>query len=61
MHGMRWSLIPKILDINVLQWEGHETSSLDKLKVTLNREFENVENELCIVGFKNLVKRWLKT
>jgi hypothetical protein len=55
------TLIPKILDINVLQWEGYEPSSLDKLRVTLNREFENVENELSIIGFKNVLKRWLKT
>jgi hypothetical protein len=55
------TLIPKILDISVLHWEGHEPSSLDKLRVTLNTEFEHVDNELSIVGFKNVVKRWLKT
>jgi hypothetical protein len=55
------TLIPKILDINVLQCEGHEPSSSDKFRVTLSREFEYVENDLSIVGFKNVVKRWLKT
>jgi len=55
------TLIPKILDINVLQWEGHEPSSLDKFKVTLDKEFEYVDNELSIVKFKNVVKIWLKT
>ncbi len=47
------TLIPKILDISVLQWEGHELSSLDKLGVALDKEFE--------FGFKNVMKRWLKT
>jgi hypothetical protein len=55
------TLIPKILDISVLQWEGHEPSSLNKLKVFLDKEFECINNELTIVKFKNVVKRWLKT
>jgi hypothetical protein len=54
------TLIPKILDISGLQWEGHEPSSLDKLKATLDREFEYVDNELFIIKFTNVVKRWLK-
>jgi len=55
------TLIPKILVISVLQWEGHEPSSLNKLKVVLDKEFEYVNDELTIVKFKNVVKRWLKT
>ncbi len=55
------TLIPRILDISFLQLEGHEPSSLDKLKATLNREFEYVDNELFIVELENVVKRWLKT
>jgi hypothetical protein len=48
------------LDISVLQWEGHEPSSLSKLRVALDREFEYVNNELSIVEFKNVVKKCLK-
>ncbi len=55
------TLIPKILDINVLQWEGHEPSSLNKLRATLDMEFEYVDNELSTIEFMNVVKRWLKT
>lgn len=29
--------------------------------MTLDKEFEYVDNELSIVRFKNVVKRWLKT
>ncbi len=55
------TLTPKILDIRVLQWEGHEPSSLDKLKAALDKEFEYVDNELFLIKFNNVVKRWLKT
>ncbi len=55
------TLIPWILDINVVIWEGHEPLSLDKLRATLDKEIEYMGNELSTVGFKNVVKRWLKT
>jgi hypothetical protein len=34
--------------------------SIEKLRATLDKEFEYEDNELCIIGFKNMVKRWLK-
>ncbi len=55
------TLIPQILDINVMEWEGHKLESLDKLKAGLDKEFEYMDNELSLVGFRNVVKRWLKT
>ncbi len=55
------TLIPRILDINVMEWEGHKLESLDKLRAGLDKEFEYVDNELSMVGFRNVVKRWLKT
>jgi hypothetical protein len=54
-------LIPRILDINVVKWEGHEPKSLDKLRATLDKEFGYMENKLFTTGFKNVVKRWFKT
>jgi hypothetical protein len=30
------------------------------LRETLDKEFEYVDNELSTMGFKNVVKRWLK-
>jgi hypothetical protein len=44
-----------------VEWEGHSHESLEKLKVGLDKEFEYVDNEFCVVGFKNVVKRSLKT
>jgi hypothetical protein len=44
-----------------MEWEGHKLESLDKLKAGLDKEFEYVDNELSLVRFRNVVKRWLKT
>jgi len=55
------TLIPRILDTNVIKWEGHEPESLNKLRVALNKKFEYMENELSTRGFKNVVKKWFKT
>jgi len=55
------TLIPQILDIHVMEWEGHKLESLDKLRASLNKEFEYVDDELSMAGFRNVVKRLLKT
>jgi hypothetical protein len=55
------TLIPHILDISVVSWVDHHLDSIEKLKLTLDKEFEYVDNKLSIMGFKNMVKRWLKT
>jgi hypothetical protein len=54
------TLIPLILDVSVINWECHKPASLKKLRAALDRQFEYVDNELSMVGFKNVVKRWLK-
>lgn len=50
------TLILQILDINVVEWEGHNIESLEKLKVALDREFEYLDNELSMIGFNNVMK-----
>ncbi len=55
------TLILWILDVSVIDWELHEPTSLERLKATSDRRFEDVDNELSMVGFRNVVKRWLKT
>ncbi len=54
------TLIPWILDIIVVEWKGHTLESIEKLKATLEKEFEYEDNELSTIGFKNMVKIWLK-
>lgn len=45
-------LIPQILEISVVEWEGHNLKSIEKLKATLDMVFENEDNELAIIGLK---------
>jgi hypothetical protein len=44
-----------------MEWKGHNIDSLEKLRVALDSKFEYVDHELSMVGFGNVVKRWLKT
>jgi hypothetical protein len=48
------------MDVNVIKCKYHKPSPLKKLGKTLDKEFEYVDNELSLVGFKNVMKRWLK-
>lgn len=50
------TLIPQILDVNVLSWEDHVPNSW----VALDKEIKYEDNEFSIVGIKNMVKIWLK-
>jgi hypothetical protein len=43
-----------------VEWEGHQLKSIKKLRETLDKEFEYVNNEFSIIGFKSMVKRSLK-
>jgi hypothetical protein len=54
------TLIPRILNISVIEWEGHTPKSIEKLRATLDKEFEYEDNELSTIGFKNVLKKWLK-
>jgi hypothetical protein len=49
------------LPINVVEWEGHELESIKKLKETLEKKIEYVDNESFTIRLKNTVKRSLKT
>jgi hypothetical protein len=54
------ALVPRILDLSVVDWEGQKPESVQKLRDRLDAEFEYVGNLLSIQGFKNAVKRFLK-
>jgi hypothetical protein len=53
-------LIPQILDISVVEREGHKLKSIKKLRAILDKEFENEDNELSIIGLKNAEKRMVE-
>ena len=55
------SLVPRILDVSVLTWKLQNPGSVAKLRSALNNEFEHLDHNLSDVGFKNAVKRQMKT
>ena len=55
------SLVPRILDVSCVLWKDQSPSSIETLKGALDKEFEYVGNPLSDKGFKNAVKRQMKT
>jgi coenzyme F420-reducing hydrogenase gamma subunit len=55
------SLVPRMLDMSVIEWEGQRPESLEKLREALDLEFEYLGCPLSIWGFRDAVKRFMKT
>jgi hypothetical protein len=55
------SLVPRMLDMSVIEWEGQRLESLEKLREALDLEFEYLGCPLSIRGFRDAVKRFMKT
>ena len=55
------SMVPRILDVSCLRWKLQNPKSVEKLRSYLDNEFEYVEHNLSNLGFKNAVKRQMKT
>ena len=55
------SLVPRILDVSCVKWEDQSPSSVEKLRSALDNQFEYLGNPLSDRGFKNAVKRQMKT
>ena len=55
------SLVPRILDVSCVHWKDQPPNSVGKLRSALDAEFEYVGNHLSDKGFKNAVKRQMKT
>lgn len=53
-------LVPQILNINIVDWEGQKPKAMQKLQDSLDYEFEYLENPLNMQGFWNIVKQYLK-
>jgi hypothetical protein len=54
-------LVPHILDLSVVEWEGQKPEAVQKLRDKLDVEFECIGNPLSMQGFRNAVKRYLKS
>ena len=55
------SLVPRILDVSCVRWNDQPPNSVEKLRSAIDNEFEYVGNHLSEKGFKNAVKRQMKT
>jgi hypothetical protein len=54
-------LVPKIIDISVVDWERHKPHTLKKLRDSLDKEFEYVGHPLSMMGFRTSLTRFLKS
>jgi hypothetical protein len=52
------SLVPRLLDI---EWEGQRPESLQKLREALDQEFDYLGCLLSMRGFRDVMKRFMKT
>ena len=55
------SLVPRILDVSCVTWNDQHPNSIGMLRSALDSQFEYVGNQLSDKGFKNAVKRQMKT
>ena len=55
------SMVPRILDVSCLTWKMQNPAAVEKLRAALDNEFEYLDHPLSNVGFKNAVKRQMKT
>ena len=56
-----WDLVPKILDVSVVDWAQQKPQSVKKLRDAPDNEFEYLGNSLSMVGFKTCIIRFLKS
>ena len=54
-------LVPKCLDMSVVNWKSHQPHTLKKLRASLDSEFEYLGGQLSMVGFRTAVTRFMKS
>ena len=55
-----WNLVPKILDLSVVEWPKQKPVTMQKLRDALDTEFEYIGNPLSTIAFWTLITWWLK-
>ena len=53
-------LVPKIMDMSVVEWSKHPPHRVKKLRDTLDSELEYVGNPLSMAGFRAAITRFMK-
>ena len=54
-------LVPKIMDMSVVEWSKHPPHRVKKLRDALDSEFEYVGNPLSMAGFRAAITRFMKS
>jgi hypothetical protein len=54
-------LVPRILDMSIIDWEVQKTTTVEKLHGALDEDFEYEPVTLSQRGFRNAIKRFMKT
>ena len=54
-------LVPRFLDVSCVKWKNQPPNIVDELGSAIDNEFEYVWSHLLEKGFKNTVKRQMKT
>jgi hypothetical protein len=54
-------LVPKILDMSVVEWSKQSPQALRKLKEALDSEFEYLGQPLSMAGFRAAITRYMKS
>ena len=55
------SLVPRILDVSCVKWKDQPPHSAEKLRSAIDSKFEYVGHPLSEKGFKNAMKKQMKT
>ena len=53
--------VPKIVDVNAVEWSQHKPQTFQRLRDALDKEFEYVGNPLSLAGFRSVVTKFLKS
>jgi hypothetical protein len=55
------SLVPRILDMSIIEWEAQWTVAVEKLRDVLDADFEYMPMILSLRDFRNAIKCFMKT
>jgi hypothetical protein len=55
------SLVPRILDMSLIDWEAQKTVAVEKLRGALDQDYKYEPVTLRQRGFRNAIKRFMKT
>jgi hypothetical protein len=53
--------VPRTLDMSIMLWKEQSLDAIMELREQLDREFEYVGYQLTVQGFRNAVKRFMKS